>query len=33
MYYDETVGVVEQTWQDGQQTGSQSVTLTLTSPA
>ncbi len=29
VYYDETVGVVEQTWRNGQQTGSQSVTLTF----
>ena len=27
VYYDETVGVVEQTWRNGQHTGSQSVTL------
>ena len=29
VYYDETSGVVEQTWRNGQQTGSQTVTLTF----
>ena len=29
VYYDETSGVVEQSWRNGQQIGSQSVTLTF----